>query len=95
MAILAESRSRSASTRRARRSSLQEASHAEDLWSALDRKGLLPTAEDPMLFRALGKTGALLALYVGAGLDFEILNRLANHTDIVGLIRRSLDLERA
>jgi hypothetical protein len=43
----------------------------------LDRRGLLPTAEYPVLYPALGKNGFGLFLYLEQGLTLQTLNRLA------------------
>jgi len=43
-------------------------SHQDSLETALDMLGFLPSAEDPVIYRGLGKTGFGLFLYLESGL---------------------------
>ncbi len=47
----------------------------------LERRGILPTAEYPVTYSALGKNGFGLFLYLEGGLDLQTLNRLAKCRD--------------
>ena len=61
----------------------------EDIERQRERLCFLPTAEDPVLWRALGKSGYGLFLYLESGLDFETLGRLADAKDRAGVIKRA------
>ena len=63
-------------------------SHEALIEAGLRKLGLLPTAEDPVFYRGLGKTGFGLFLYLESGLDLQALSRLANSRDRGALIRR-------
>jgi hypothetical protein len=53
----------------------------------LEARGLLPTKESPVLFRAAGKNGFGLFLYLEKGLDLQTLNRLAKCTELGEVIK--------
>src|SRR5690348_3545065 len=59
--------------------------HEEGLEPALARLGFLPTLEDPVLWRGLGKSGYGLFLYLASGLDIGTLGRLADCNDRAGV----------
>jgi hypothetical protein len=54
---------------------------------ALEQRGILPTAEYPVLYRALGKNGFGLFLYLEEGLNLQTLDRLAKCTERTALIK--------
>jgi hypothetical protein len=85
----------SAPNQQSRRPSHLRTCHVKDLFLELDRRGILPTAGDPVLFRAAGRTGGVLLLHVEGGLDPRTLGLLADHTDKAALIRRLLAPEEA
>ena len=60
--------------------------HAKKIEAELDRLGLLPTAEDRVIYRGLGKNGFGLFLYLENGLDLQTIGRLADHTDLTGAL---------
>jgi hypothetical protein len=59
---------------------------AVNLEAELAQLGFLPTAEDPLLYRGLGKNGFGLFLYLEKALSLQTLNRLGGCTDIAGLL---------
>jgi hypothetical protein len=63
-----------------------------DLELELDRLGLLPTKEDPILYRGLGKTGFGLFLYLEKPLDIQTLILLANIHDRAALLQNIVKL---
>lgn len=62
------------------------------LEAELARLGFLPTKEDPVFYRGLGRIGFGLFLYLEDGLDLQTLGRLADSRDRAALIRRIVDL---
>jgi hypothetical protein len=67
-----------------------QCSRKTSLEAELELLGLLPTAEDPMLYRGLGKTGFGLFLYLETGLSLQTLIRLGECTDIAGLLTEAV-----
>jgi hypothetical protein len=61
---------------------------AVNLEAELAQLGLLPTVEDPIIYRGLGKTGFGLFLHLETGLDLQTLGRLADSRDRAALLRR-------
>jgi hypothetical protein len=56
----------------------------------LEARGILPTAEYPVLYRALGKTGFGLFLYLSEPLDLQTLDRLAKNKRLSAAMKRVL-----
>jgi hypothetical protein len=63
-------------------------SREEGLLPALDRLGFLPTREYPVLWRGLDENGYGLFLCLGRAISLRTLGRLADHSDLAGLIER-------
>src|ERR1700722_17278035 len=81
LAISPKSSAPSLSNQQSQPPSSLRACRVKDLFLELGQRGILPTAEDPVLFRAVGRTEGVLLLHVEGGLDPRTLGRLADHTD--------------
>ena len=64
-------------------------SRADDSAREPIRPGMLPSAEDPVVIRSLGKSGFGLFVYLDEGLDLQTLRRLANSNERAETIRRA------
>ena len=73
----------------------QERSRTVNLLTELDRIGCAPTPENPVLYRGLGESGALLFLHLPRGLSLKILDRLAECTDRTALLNELLSFRRS
>ena len=84
----------SGADRQARQAIRSAESREENSLLALEQRGILPTVEFPVLYRALGKTGYGLFLYLEKGLDLQTLDLLAKCTERTNAITRCFASEK-